>query len=298
MTPQKILVFGKTGQLASALARAAHPPECQMLFLDRSACDLENPIAAADAIRQERPDLVINAAAYTFVDRAEDEMEKARAINALSPAAMAQACAGRDIPFITFSTDYVFDGEKAEEYCEDDPVNPVSVYGRTKEEGEALVRRGHRRHLIFRTSWIYSAGGANFVRTMLHLGAQASAVRVVSDQVGKPTSAGDLAGAAISAAQKLLQGCDSYGTYHVAGAGHASRYDFAECIFAGARARGMKYPQTLERITSFEFPQAARRPLNCRLATAKFESAFGVSLPPWRDSLSVVLDELAAGKPA
>jgi dTDP-4-dehydrorhamnose reductase len=298
MTSRKILVFGKTGQLASALARAARPPEWQMLFLDRSTCDLENPIAAADAVGQEKPDLVINAAAYTFVDRAEDEMEKARAINALSPAAMAQACAGRDIPFVTFSTDYVFDGEKAGEYCENDPVNPVSVYGRTKEEGEALVRSAHRRHLIFRTSWIYSARGANFVRTMLRLGAQASAVRIVSDQVGKPSFAGDLAGATILAAQKLLQGSDIFGTYHVAGTGHASRYDFAQCIFAGAKARGMKYPQALERIMSVEFPGAARRPLNSRLATAKFEGAFGISLPPWRDSLSVVLDELASGKPA
>ena len=298
MTVRKILVFGKTGQLASALARAARPPECQMLFLDRSACDLEKPMAAANAISQEKPNLVINAAAYTSVDKAEDEMEKARAVNALSPAAMAQACADRDIPFITFSTDYVFDGEKVGEYCEDDPVNPVSVYGRTKEEGEALVRCGHRRHLILRTSWIYSASGANFVRTMLRLGAQASAVRAVSDQVGKPTFAGDLAAAAISAAQKLLQGSDIYGTYHVAGAGHASRYDFAECIFAGAKARGMKYPQRLECIASSQFPGAARRPLNSRLATAKFEGAFGVSLPPWRDSLAVVLDELASGKPA
>jgi dTDP-4-dehydrorhamnose reductase len=291
--PPKLLVFGKSGQLASALATLRPSPAFKIVFLDRFACDLEKPDDAANAIRHHHPDLVINAAAYTAVDQAEREPQKARTINALSPAAMAQACAKTDIPFVTFSTDYVFDGESSEEYSEGNAVNPLCVYGRTKEEGESLVRATHRRHLILRTSWVYSAQGVNFVTSMLRGAAEKPVVQVVADQFGKPTFAGDLAAAAMAAAVALLDGRALYGTYHVTGTGAASRHDFAQRIFAGAQARGMKVPGKLGKIASADFPAAARRPLNARLATTKFETDFGLLLPRWEDSLSVVLDRLA-----
>jgi dTDP-4-dehydrorhamnose reductase len=294
----QVLVFGRTGQLATGLARVPWPQGWQARFMDRAAVDLSRPEAVRAAVLEARPSLVVNAAAYTAVDKAESEAQTAHAVNALAPEAMAQASAQLGIPFITISTDYVFDGSKAGAYGEADPVSPLGVYGASKEEGERRVRLAHDAHLILRTSWVYSAWGANFVRTMLRLGAERPVLRVVADQQGKPTSALDLAEALVKAASLLVAGPEAagqkkaYGTYHVANDVTTSWHGFATEIFRGAAARGGRVPERLEVITTADYPTLAKRPANSALATEKFETAFSLRLRPWRPALGEVLDEL------
>jgi dTDP-4-dehydrorhamnose reductase len=290
--PVSVLVIGKTGQLAGELARAQWPAGWRVSYADRQTIDLSRPEDAARAVDTAAPDLVINAAAHTAVDKAESEAELAHAVNALAPAAVAKVCAQRGIPFITVSTDYVFDGSKTGPYREDDPVGPTGVYGRSKEEGERLVREAGPRHLILRTSWVFSALGNNFVRTMLRLGGQRPELRVVADQRGKPTSAADLARAIIAAAEAILRDDGPYGTYHLSNAGPTSWHQFALAIFAGAAKRGAPVPRKVEAIPASEYPTPAKRPANSELACEKFEQAFGHRFRPWSQALDDVLDEL------
>jgi len=292
----EVLVLGKTGQLAKALARF-HPAGWRLDFADRQQIDLVSPELAALTVMERKPALVINAAAYTAVDKAEVESELAMRINAQAPGRIAQACAELDVPFVTMSTDYVFDGMKDDAYIEEDEVCPVSAYGLSKADGERQVRAVHNWHLILRTSWVFSAFGHNFVRTMLRLSEQVGDVNVVVDQRGRPTAANDLAAAVIAASGTLLRDRAVAGTYHVANAGATSWYAFATAIFDRTKEHGLTVP-TVHPIDSSEYPTPARRPANSELATGKFERTFGLELRHWRQPLAEVLDELLVCPPA
>ncbi|HVY85329.1 MAG TPA: dTDP-4-dehydrorhamnose reductase [Caulobacterales bacterium] len=289
----KVLVFGKSGQLAQALAECAGD-DVSIVALGRGACDLTQTSAIAMAIADAAPDAVINAAAYTAVDKAESEPEAAEALNALAPAAMAAACAARGVPFVHVSTDYVFDGAKSAPYIESDPIAPQSAYGRSKAGGERDVLASGARAAILRTSWVYSAHGANFVKTMLRLAATRDEIGVVADQFGRPTWARDLADACLASAKALVAGKDeAAGVFHYAGGGDATWADFAEAIFAEAARRGLPNAR-VKRITTADYPTPAKRPANSRLDTTKIEAALGIRARPWREALALCMDEIAS----
>lgn len=289
----KVLVFGKSGQLAQALAESAGD-DVSIVALGRGACDLTQTSAIAMAIADAAPDAVINAAAYTAVDKAESEPEAAEALNALAPAAMAAACAARGIPFVHVSTDYVFDGAKNAPYIESDPIAPQSAYGRSKAGGERGVLASGARAAILRTSWVYSAHGANFVKTMLRLAATRDEIGVVADQFGRPTWARDLADACLASAKALVAGKgEAAGVFHYAGGGDATWADFAEAIFAEAARRGLPNAR-VKRITTADYPTPAKRPANSRLDTTKIEATLGIRARPWREALALCMDEIAA----
>ncbi|PWE18692.1 dTDP-4-dehydrorhamnose reductase [Marinicauda salina] len=292
MRGRRLLVLGRTGQLASELARRAPAAGWTIDHMGRDQIDFENPEAAEAAFAAaERPDLVINAAAFTAVDLAESEEPTARRINAETPARLATACADRAIPFIHISTDYVFDGEKDGYYTEIDTPAPRSAYGRTKLEGERAVAAAGGRALVVRTSWVYSPFGKNFVKTMLRLGEERDTLRIVDDQYGCPTAAGDLADGLIAASERLAAGDHEGGLYHLAGTGDTSWAGFADAIFERARTRWGRRPE-VERIPSSEFPTPAPRPRNSRLDSGRFARDFGYAASAWRASLDATLEEL------
>ncbi|SEO23730.1 dTDP-4-dehydrorhamnose reductase [Gemmobacter aquatilis] len=278
----KLLVFGQTGQVARELQRAA--PEAR--YLGRDHADLTNPAACAAAIRASGAQAVINAAAYTAVDRAESDTATAQLVNGDSPGGMAQACAAQGIPFLHVSTDYVFDGTGTAPWRPEDPTAPINVYGRTKLAGEAAVRTSGARHVILRTSWVFSAHGANFVKTMLRLGAERSHLRVVADQIGGPTPAKGIAATLLTLAAALRDGATG-GTHHYAGVPETSWSCFARETFAQA---GMDV--TVEDIPTEAYPTPARRPLNSRLDCAALATDFGITPPDWRAGLAEVIGEL------
>ena len=277
----RALVFGQTGQVATELARLL--PDAR--FLGRDQADLLDPAACAAAIAGAEADVVINAAAYTAVDRAETDEAAALQVNGAAPGAMAQACADLGIPFLHVSTDYVFDGSGTAPWRPEDPVAPLGAYGRSKLAGEQAVRAAGGRHVILRTSWVFSAHGANFVKTMLRLGADRPALRVVADQIGGPTPAGGIAGALLTMADALRQGAAG-GTYHYAGAPDTSWACFARETFAQA---GLAV--TVEDIPTEAYPTPARRPLNSRLDCATLAD-FGIARPDWQQALAEVVSEL------
>jgi dTDP-4-dehydrorhamnose reductase len=282
------LVFGREGQLARELVNHAGP---DWTFLGREAVDLTRPETAADAVLATRPDLVIVAAAYTAVDRAENEEEIARLVNAESPSRIADACSMTGAALINVSTDYVFNGAKPTPYVESDGTSPLNVYGRTKLEGELGVLSTAARTSVVRTAWVYSRHRSNFVKTMLRLARDRPELRVVADQVGSPTSASDLAEALVALGAKLIQGdVGATGVFHYAGAGETSWAGFAEAIMVGAARRGAPAVPVVP-ISSAEFPTPAARPANSRLACARLVE-IGISPRPWREALGLVLDEL------
>lgn len=283
----KLLVIGKTGQVAQELARAL-PADVTARFLGRDELDLANPAAAAQAVAACDAEAVINAAAWTAVDKAETEEAAAHLVNAAAPAAMAEAAARRGIPFLHISTDYVFDGAGTRAFRPDDKTGPLGAYGRTKLAGEQGVRAAGGAHLILRTSWVVSAHGSNFVKTMLRLGQDRPVLRVVADQVGGPTPAADIAAALITAARAMVQGAPG-GTHHFSGAPDVSWADFARAIMATA---GL--PAQVEDITTADYPTPARRPANSRLDCSAFAAAFGVMRPDWREGLDRIVKELVA----
>ena len=283
----KVLVFGQTGQVATELQRRC-PPGWQMMGLDRRAADLSDPKACAAVIRDHDADAVINAAAYTAVDRAEEDVALAARINGDAPTAMAQAAAQKQIPFLHISTDYVFDGSGETARAPGDPIGPLGVYGRSKLAGEDGVRGAGGCHAILRTSWVFSAHGSNFVKTMLRLGATRDALNIVNDQIGGPTAAGDIADALIVMARALIADPGKSGTYHFAGAPDTSWECFARETFDQA---GLAVPVT--GIPTSDFPTPARRPLNSRLDCSETEMVFGISRPDWRISLTNVLKEIS-----
>ena len=278
-----LLVFGHGGQVARAL-RALAPGA---VYLDRAAADLANPEACAAAIAAHQPQMVINAAAFTAVDRAEEEEALATAINGAAPGAMARECARADIPFVHISTDYVFDGDGTAPWRPDDDTAPLNAYGRSKLAGEDLVREAHGAHVILRTSWVFSAHGSNFVRTMRRLSESHAALRVVDDQIGGPTPAADIARACLHMARALHEDPAKTGTYHYAGAPDVSWKGFAQEIFA----QGGKNVEVTG-ITTADYPTPAPRPLNSRLDCSTTQAAFGLARPDWRAGLARVLAEL------
>ena len=283
----KLLVFGQTGQVARELARRM-PDGCQATFLGRERADLANPAACAAAVTDIPADAVINAAAWTAVDRAETEETAATVVNGDSPGAMARACAAKGVPFLHLSTDYVFDGSGETAWHRDDSTAPVNAYGRSKLAGETAIRNGNARHLILRTSWVVSAHGTNFVRTMLRLGAERSTLNVVADQIGGPTPAAAIADALIQAARALHDGAPG-GTHHFAGTPDTSWAAFARAIMAKA---GLSCD--IKDIPTSAYPTPARRPLNSRLDCTAFTRDFGIPRPDWREGLADILQELCA----
>ncbi|MEH6645935.1 dTDP-4-dehydrorhamnose reductase [Sulfitobacter sp.] len=276
-----ILVFGKTGQVATELQRQA-----QVTALGRDQADLSDPAACAAAIRAHAPAVVINAAAYTAVDRAEEEEALAHLVNAAAPGAMAQTCAKLDIPFLHVSTDYVFDGTGTEAWTPQDQTAPQNAYGRTKLAGEQAVRAAGGMHAVLRTSWVFSAHGANFVKTMLRLSETRDALSVVGDQIGGPTPAADIAATLLTMAAGMQDG-QGGGTYHYAGTPAASWADFARETFALAGK-----VVTVSDIPTSDYPTPAARPLNSRLDCASLAADFGIKPPNWQAGLAAVLKEL------
>lgn len=280
---QGLLVFGRTGQVARELAERAPGA----VFLGRDDADLTDPDACAQALRSAAPRLVINAAAYTAVDRAEAEAETAHLVNALAPAAMARAAAGLGVPLLHISTDYVFDGSGDAPRTEDAPTAPLGVYGSTKLAGENGVIDAGGQSAILRTSWVFSAHGGNFVKTMLRLGAERDELGIVADQVGGPTAAADIADALLAMGKAMLANPERRGIYHFAGTPDASWADLAVEIFAQARLAC-----DVRRIATSEYPTPARRPLNSRLDCGAIARDFGITRPDWRKGLAEVLARL------
>jgi dTDP-4-dehydrorhamnose reductase len=286
----QVLVFGRTGQVARALARITWPQGVQLTFLDRQAADLSRPGELPAIVRQHRTNAVIIAAAYTAVDKAESEEALATIVNAEAPATIGRAAAALSIPVVHISTDYVFDGEKDGFYVEADPVGPIGAYGRSKLAGEVSVREANPRHLILRTSWVYDAAGSNFLRTMLRLAETGDEVRVVVDQQGCPTAAVDIAGAIAVALPAAMRESAKFGTYHIAGASSTSWHGFAEAIFDRLGARGLPRPRNLP-IATVDYSTSARRPRNSRLSSEAFARSFGFRLRGFEAALPEILDE-------
>ncbi|HEX6441017.1 MAG TPA: dTDP-4-dehydrorhamnose reductase [Stellaceae bacterium] len=287
----KLLVLGAGGQVGRELCRLRWPNGYSLVALDRPGIDIADRQAVFGLVDRERPDCVINAAAYTAVDRAESEPDAAWAANCKGPANLAAVCAEAEIPLVHLSTDYVFDGTKTGPYREEDPVNPLGVYGKSKEAGDRAIREALPEHVILRTAWVYSAHGHNFVKTMLRLGAERPVLRVVADQTGSPTSAADIAAAIRDIVRHIEAGKPRWGTYHFAGAGAVTWHGFAEAIFAEAAPwRGP--PPRVEAIATSEYPTPARRPANSVLDCAKIGEAYGIAPRPWRHALAEVIREL------
>lgn len=278
-----ILVFGKTGQVARELARDG------VVCLGRDAADLGDPQSCAAAIRDHEPAAVINAAAWTAVDAAEEHEDEATVINGEAPGAMARECADLGIPFVTISTDYVFDGRGGTPRGVEDPVAPLNAYGRSKLAGERAVAAAGGAYVVLRTSWVVSAHGSNFVKTMLRLGRDRDTLRIVDDQVGGPTPARDIAVACLRLADGLATDPGRTGIHHFAGAPDVSWAGFAREIFDRA---GIAC--TVEGIPTAEYPTPAARPLNSRLDCAALEADFGIIRPDWRAGLDDILKELGA----
>lgn len=279
-----ILVFGKTGQVATELQALGGS---LVTALGRDQADLADPQACAAAIRDANPTVVINAAAWTAVDKAESEEAAAQVVNGDAPSAMAAACAELGIPLVHISTDYVFDGSGTTAFKPDDPTAPLGAYGRTKLAGEDAVRSAGCPYAIVRTSWVFSAHGANFVKTMLRLGSERDILTIVADQIGGPTSARSIAAACLTIAEQLLCDQSKSGTYHFSGAPDVSWADFARAIFERA---GLDCAVT--DIPTSDYPTPAVRPLNSRMDCSSTEAVFGVARPDWQAELDLVLNDL------
>lgn len=281
----RLLISGWQGQLARSLGEVAtQRSDVTAVAIGRPALDLVKLPTILRTLADSKPDIVINTAAYTAVDKAESEPEAAMALNRDGARLIAMAAAERGIPIIHLSTDYVFDGHKPEPYVETDQTGPLNVYGRSKLEGEAAVRDANPRHLVLRTAWVHSPFGQNFIKTMLRLAGERPVVRVVDDQVGSPTYAPHLATAILDLASAVMTGGtreSRWGTYHLAGTGVASWCDVAKVAFAASSTAGGPRAEVVA-ISSAEYPTPAARPGNSRLDCSKAKREFGVSLPDWR----------------
>lgn len=283
-----ILLTGANGQVGSELAARCQPGD---IALDRLALDITQPDAIAAALDRHRPRVLINAAAYTAVDLAEQEPDRAYAINGKAVDHLAHACAQRGIPMLHLSTDYVFDGSSTTPYAEDAIASPLGVYGASKWEGEQALRKHHPEHLILRVSWVFGSHGHNFVKTMLRLGAERPTLRVVADQVGGPTCAADIAEALLGLARRMAAGESlPWGTWHFAGQPFVSWHAFAEAIFRESVAQGIlfKAPE-LTAIATADYPTPARRPAQSSLAMHATTAALELQPPDWRVALKTVI---------
>ncbi len=281
----RIAVTGTHGQVARSLVERAAGTTCDVVCIGRPALDLANLETIDSALATVAADVLVSAAAYTDVNKAESEGDQADLINARAAGALAAHAQARGIPLIHLSTDYVFDGSKLGPYTEDDPIAPINAYGRSKAAGERAVAGAHAHHVILRTSWVYSPFNRNFVTTMLALARKQDAVRVVSDQIGNPTAAADIADGILTVARNLIsgQGDERYGIFHMTAAGATSWAEFAEAIFAASAKRGGPAARVVP-VASTEYQTSARRPANSRLDCAKLARVHGISLPHWRSS--------------
>ncbi len=290
----RIVVTGLRGQVvASLLDRAA--ARAEILPYGRPRLDLAAPSSIAGALHDARCDVIVNAAAYTAVDKAESDQEAAMQANAAGAGHVAESAAKLGVPLLHISTDYVFDGTSGRPYKEDDPTGPTGAYGRSKLEGEKLVLAAHPNSAVLRTAWVYSPFGANFVKTMLRLGETREEVGVVADQLGNPTSALDIADAILAIAARIVvdPSPELRGVFHMTGQGEASWADFAERIFEDAEKHG-RGPVRVKRIATADYPTPAKRPANSRLDNGKLKAVYGVGLPPWRNSVSECVARLLA----
>lgn len=289
-----VVVFGRTGQLGQELARLATSSGLTMRGLTREDVDLPDGDAVARVISRSNCALVVNATAYTDVDKAEHEPEQAFAINRDAPRLIAETCATAQIPMLHISTDYVFDGTKDSPYVETDAVAPLGIYGASKAVGEEAVRTILRQHVIVRTSWLFSAHGRNFVKTVLRLAEEREEIAIVDDQRGCPTPARDLAAVVLEIARQILQKrrTDVWGTYHFAGRNPTTWFEFARTI-VGLRETllGLSAPR-VRPITTAEYPTEARRPANSVLNCTKIQRTYGVQCKHWHGALSEVIIEL------
>lgn len=289
---RQILVTGGNGQLGTELKRYPWPEGWGVTAVDIDELDLRDTAAIAAMVASQPWAAVISGGAYTAVDKAESDQVTAWAVNALAPAAFAAACSTADIPLLQVSTDYVFDGAKEGKWLPGDPIGPLGVYGASKLGGELAVTTGCPRHAIVRTSWVVSAHGANFIKTMLRVGAERDTLTVVDDQHGAPTSAKDLAAALATIAMRMADERDApIGTFHFSNAGETTWCGFAKAIFAGAAQRGGPSPAVMPIMTA-DYPTPAQRPHNSRLDLAAIAKAYGIVPQDWRLALDDILDEL------
>jgi dTDP-4-dehydrorhamnose reductase len=290
-----ILVFGGHGQLGQELVARANDVSVPLTAVGRAEVDVADPKMIARAIAKFRPTLLVNAAAYNLVDKAETQQPQAQRTNALGAAVVAAAAKRAGLPLIHISTDYVFDGEKGRPYVEDDPVGPLNVYGKTKAAGEEGVRNGHAHHLIFRTAWLFGVYGSNFVKNVLRLAAERDSLDFVAAQRGSPTGTADLAQAILVAADAIKRGSATWGTYHVAGAGSTSRHGLAaEVVEVQARFTGRSPKVNVVGVA--DFPTAAPRPAYSVLDSSKFEAAFGYAPGHWKKAVEVTVSNLLTSK--
>ncbi len=294
----KILLFGCNGQVGWELQRSLAPlGELVALDFDSKdfAADFSRPQELAASVRAVRPDVIVNAAAHTAVDKAESEPDLAHTINAEAPGVLSREAAASNIWLVHYSTDYVFDGSGTRPWREDDPTGPLSVYGRTKLDGEQRIRASGCRHLILRTSWVYAARGGNFARTMLKLAAERDELRVIDDQIGAPTGADLLADVTAHALRAAMPKPELAGTYHAVAAGETSWHGYAQTVIEWARARSLPVRVAADRIvavSSSAYPTPARRPLNSRLDTQRLQRTFGLTMPPWQPGVLRMLAEV------
>lgn len=288
----RLLVTGRSGQVVTALARLSDAA-VEIVTAGRPKLDLARPQTIAVAIAAARPDIVVNAAAYTAVDKAESGRDLVFAVNAAGAGAVAEAAAGIGVPVIQISTDYVFDGGKADPYVETDPTGPLSVYGASKLAGEQAVAAANPCHAILRTSWVYSSSGANFLLSMLRLARARPVLRVVDDQHGSPTHAADIAAGIVTAAEALATGAGTPGVFHMTAGGETTWCGFARAIFAAsAHLGGPSAP--VEPITTADYPTPALRPKNSRLDCTKIANAYGIQLPRWQERVQGCVAEALA----
>lgn len=297
MRTLKILLFGKNGQVGWELQRSLAPLG-ELVALDanhQEFCgDFTNLEGLAQTIRDVAPDVIVNAVAHTAVDKAEGEPELARAINSLALGVIAQAAKRSGAWLIHYSTDYVFDGSGDSPWTETDVALPLSIYGKTKLEGEDAIRASGCKHLIFRTSWVYSGRGSNFAKTMLKLAQERYSLKVIDDQVGAPTGADLLADVTAYTIRTALQRSDVSGLYHLVASGHTSWHGYASFVIDFARQAGIEIkvaPEAIQAVSTGAFPTVAKRPLNSRLDTSKLKNTFGLNLPHWQCGVMRMLTE-------
>lgn len=295
----RVVVTGREGQLARSLQAVGASLGAQIVCLGRPELDLALAATIPDVLNASGADVIINAGAYTAVDRAEGEPEKARAVNAVGAGLVAEAAERLGVPILQVSTDYVFDGAGRAPYREEDEVRPLGIYGSSKREGEVRVAAAAPRHVICRTSWVYSPYGQNFVKTMLRLAGEREEVGVVADQSGCPTYAIDLAETLLRMARRVVEEPDVdsplFGVFHVAGGGQATWADVAEAVFARSAALGGPSAR-VRPIGTKDYPTPARRPADSRLDGAKLAARYGIALPDWRASLGDCVARLLAGR--
>ena len=294
----KILLFGKGGQVGWELQRSLAPlGELVALGTDSQALcgDFTHPEGIAQTVRAVAPDIIVNAAAYTAVDKAESEIELSRTINALAPGVLAQEAKRSGAWLIHYSTDYVFDGDGDKAWLETDPTGPLSVYGQTKLEGEQAICATGCQHLIFRTSWVYAARGNNFAKTMLRLAGERDCLTVIDDQIGAPTGADLLADASAHAIRTARQRPELSGLYHLVAGGQTSWHGYAGFVIDFARQAGIEIkvePEAIRPVPTSAFPLPAPRPKNSRLDTRKLQNTFGLNLPHWQSGITRMLTEI------